>query len=218
MEGQEEMKRNIISAILALLIAPLCVVADMIDTEYASNSVAYAAVNFPPDVYGQTIVKSIYETDDGTSTTILSKLMFYAKGGGGRLTPLATNANTSTTIFRISNTSAYLYTNSDLIVYYHPLGDTVDYRTVSSATTTSVTLDSAISPSQVSGDTMYEITLQGEIDLRNAGETNSAGFASVNKIIGDYVFATPTDSPLRVTADLTGGANSNVTLQVTVDR
>lgn len=131
------------------------------ESKYAAGT-SSAAVTFGPG-QGRLTVSSIYATTDKSGAAV----KLYAQGGAGSVALSA--VPTATTVVSIANAS-YDITNSDLVVYAHANG-VMDYRTVSSAATNSVTLDSAISSAGTSADRLYEITLQGRFDFDTTGAT-----------------------------------------------
>lgn len=196
------MKKWTLSLVVLLALSVVAIAAN--DTEYEAATDATAEVTFGPDPYG---VVTILDGDivpqyNGT-------LKIYAKGGAGRVTP-SSYPSVATNVIPVSN-SSYALTNSDIVVWYDTSADVSEKRTISSATTTNVTLDSAVTSIPATGDQLYEVTQQGQIDI-TTNDTNE------HLALRQYTFVSPADSPVYMIASTGGGANSNVTMTVTVDR
>jgi len=192
-----------------------------VESEYATGVDGTAVVNFGPDPFGAVTVKSIYAKHANNGS-----LKFYAKGGAGRVAQTAM-AGTTVTVANV----AYAISTSDLVIYYDTSADAVYYQTVASSTLSNIVLSSEVNVTWASGDQVYELTQQGQIDLISEVNvplidpaTNVVVGTATNNVVTalatDNIFVTPTDSPLRVTIDTSGGStsSSNVTLQVTADR
>lgn len=191
---------RLIAAIVAAACLSALALKAVADSKYATGYTS-AAVTFGARDSGWT-VRSIYATTDKEN----GAAKIYERSGD-RFTPTA-NATITATVIRVTNTG-YLLTTNDLVIYQHANG-TVDYRTVSAATTTNVTLSSGITVAGASGDALYEIALSGQIVVGYDGA--AVGAADGIATSGD-VFETVGDSPLRVVLD----ANTNAVLQVTAD-
>lgn len=165
------------------------------ETKFASGSTS-AAVTFGPGTV-LTQIKSAYATSD----TAAGYLKIYARGGAGKRAPTATPTNGATVISILNTGNAY--TTNDIVAYVHANG-TTDLRTVSENTTTNLTLSSGISVAGAAGDYVYELTQQGQITV---GSGNLA-------TAGDYVFATPGDSPLYCVVNATNAC----AVQITADK
>jgi len=158
--------------------------------------------------FGATDGRQVVTYVDATSDLAGSVVKFYAKGGEGKVAPTTSPTN-GATVIAISN-SSYGFTTNDTVVYQHSNGTAV-YRTISSATTSNVTLNSGISVAGASGDYLYEITQQGQIYV---GMYGTGIGTNDNKTAEGMVFVSPGDSPVYVVLDGT----SNTCLQVTIDR
>lgn len=188
-----------------LMSAAIVAMAGSKTTKYAAGTTSATAL-FGPNVYGQLTVLSCNATTDKEDGVV----KFYARGSAGKTAPTEEEVLSETEI-NIANASwnaAAGYTTNDMVVYVHANG-TCDYRTVSAATATNVTLSSGISVAGASGDYLYEVTLQGEIIVGFDG----AGVGTNDTINAQNCFATPNDSPLYCVLDGT----SNAVLTVTVE-
>jgi len=194
-------ERTLLAVLLMVLMVSLAGLAGAA-TKYASGT-ASAAVTFGP-ASGPTTVKSVYATSDKLNGSV----KFYARGGAGKEAPTTTHTN-GATVIAVGNSDSGFAT-SDSVVYVHANG-TCDYRTLSGATTTNVTLSSGISVAGASGDYLYEVTQQGQIWVGFYG--TGVGTNDTVATAGD-VFMTPGDSPLYCVLDGT----SNAVLQVTTDQ
>lgn len=185
-----------ILAITALVAVAGVSFAAALQSKYDADANTTSSVVFgPAGNGGQLVVKSVSAVSTGTSATV----KFYVRTGS-KLAPTA-NATNGAQVIYISNTGNVITTN-DLVAYVHADGS-VDYTTASANTASNVTLAAGISSAGASGDYLYELALGGQRNL---------GAAAVD-ITGDAVFATPTDSPLRVLNDGTGGNSLTVTVQ-----
>jgi hypothetical protein len=170
--------------------------AGSLESKYDADANTTSAVVFGPAANGgQTIVKAVSAVSTGTAATV----KFYARTGS-KAAPSATPTNAAVVIY-VANTGN-IFTTNDLVAYVHADGS-VDYTTVSANTATTVTLAAGITSAGASGDNLYELSLQGQRNL---------GAAAVD-IAGDAIFVTPSDSPLRVLNDGTGGNSLTVTVQ-----
>lgn len=170
--------------------------AGSLESKYDADASAVSAVVFGPAANGgQLVVKAMSAVSTGTAATV----KYYARTGS-KVAPTVAPTNGNTVIL-VANTDNVLTTN-DLVAYVHK-GGAVDYTTVSANSATSVTLAAGITEDGAEGDYIYELSLQGQRNL---------GAAAVD-IAGDAIFATPSDSPLRVLNDGTGGNSLTVTVQ-----
>ncbi len=169
------------TALCAVLTGCLVGIALAGETQYATGSTS-AAVTFDPNRAGQTVVKSYSATSDKAASVI----KFYATTGNR--VPVS-SAPSSTTVIPVANTG-YGLTNSDTVVYSHAVGSSV-YRTLTGATTTNVTLSSAVTATQGASDAIYEVEQIYEVAC---GATSVSG-------TGDAIAYTPADSPLYVVVD-----------------
>jgi len=192
------MKRALMTIGLSLFSFGL-VFATMV-TNYESATDGTATVTVGPSK-AKVVVKAgtvrHYET---------GSVKFYAKGGAGKVTPTTLPAAGAVTVL-VSNAS-YALTNADMVLYYHSSADVCDVRTVSASAATYIVLDSAISSAGASGDQVYELTQQGQVSFIGSNVT----------ALAENCFVTPDASPLHAVADTTGGSDSNVVLNLTVDK
>lgn len=188
---------------LAMNLPLLPALAGGLETKYDTAADALGcAVLFAPG-NGSTVVKALNTSCD----TSLGYVSFYARSG----TPQTVSAvDASATTCTVVNTGTVI-TNSDLVVYVYASGAAPEYRTVSSATTTSIVLSSALTGTTSANDKIYEVTLQGRITVGANGA--AAATNTLTNTTGD-LFATPGDSPLYCTM----GSTTNATLQVTVSK
>lgn len=192
--------REIMAGIVCLMLVLWAAGALAGQTKYAAGTTS-AALTFGPAT-GPLTVLSVYATCDKENGAVA----FYAKGGAGK--KKVTTAPAATNVIAVSNTGLGLTTN-DRVVYVHSDG-TAEYRTVSTASTTSVTLSSAISQAGTASDYVYEVTLQGKIVV---GYDGTAAGTNAGVVTSGSVFQTGGDSPLYCVLDGT----SNAVLQVTAD-
>jgi hypothetical protein len=161
----------------------------------AGTTSAGSALVFGPEPSGQTTVTAYSATSDKGAAV----LKFYACNGN-RLR--VTSTPTSTTVIPVAN-SSYALTNSDLVVYVSGSGEAV-YRTISSATTTSATLNAAVTTTKTATDAIYELGQVYQIAVAAASVSGS----------GDALVVTRADSPLYAVVD----AGTNSLLSITVSK
>lgn len=172
------------------------------ETKYATGT-SSAALTFGAGG-GKSVVKSVYATTDKENGAV----KFYVWNQAAKYPPTTAPASGALTVL-VSNAS-YPLTNSDVVVYQHAAGTAV-YRSIASATTTSVVLNAALTVAGATGDYIYELTQGGEIVVGFDGA--AAGTNDTLVTTGD-VFVTPGGSPLYMVLD--GTATSK--LQATVDK
>jgi hypothetical protein len=194
------MQLVMVAALVALTIAAPYVQAG--ETKYATGTASAVAL-FGPRT-GQTVVKSLYATCDKENGAI----KFYDWNEAAVLSPTAAPTNGQSTIY-VTNTG-YPLTTNDTCVYKFASG-AVLYRTISAATTTNVTLNSALNATGSTSDKIYEITQGGQIVVGLNGATVGTNHSILAD--GGAVYSTPGGSPLYVVLD----ATSNAVLQVTVE-
>ncbi len=192
-----------IMAAIALLALVFCGAVKAVESKYASGTTS-AAVTFGPAGGGRIVVKSVCATCDKEDGAV----KFYARGGAGKKA-ITTAQSAASTTCAVSNAS-YGFTTNDTVVVVHANG-TSEYRTISTASTTSVVLNSATSAALTTDGFIYEVTQLGQIVVGFDGA--AAGTNDTVAVAGD-VFATPGDSPLYAVLDGT----SNAVLQVTADK
>lgn len=181
---------NKLIAIVGLLALALpCLAAP--ESKYNAAVTGDVDMVFGPRV-GATKISSIIAKVDAAGSIALSART------GSRYA--VTNMATTNVWLEASNTSI---TNNDVIVYSHA-GGRQDYLTVAAATANKLELTAtAAGVAFASGDAVYEMSQQGQIDITTTLYSQA----------GEPLFVTPVDSPLRVL--LNGGASSN-TITVTV--
>ena len=162
------------------------------DSKYAGGS-SSAAVVFGPKPSGTITVKSI----DAMTDTLGGGITIYARSQSwaGKLAPVVVPASNATTIV-VANTfgnAGYMTTN-DLVVYVHKNG-ILDYRTISSCTTTTIVLSSGITWPGAAGDYVYELENAYEIEIGGYG--TGSGTNDYYHAAGD-LFISPGGSPVRV--------------------
>lgn len=159
------------------------------------------AVTFSPK-NGQQMVSSLQTSCD----VPLGAVKFYTRAGKYLVT--GTNSATEILITNPSASGGFVVTNSDKIVYCHANG-TVDYDTVSSCSSTSVTMTTGYSIAWATGDYLYEVSQKHQIVV--ADSTAGVGTNKTANFQGD-IFAVPGDSPVYITLD----NSTNGCLSVTV--
>jgi len=182
---------------LSLIVVAVCLTATVLatagETKFASGT-SSATVTFDPATGPLTLkAYSVYSDKAG------SYLKVYAASG---VRKTASSAPTSTTVIPISN-SDYGLTNSDTVVYSAYAGGS-EYRTVNSATTTNVTLSSAITNTQGANDRIYEVAQIYQTEI---------GSNTTVRVAGEAIVITSADSPLYAVVD----ATSNAVVSATVD-
>ena len=189
----------VIAIVCIMVLAPATLLAG--ESKYATHATA-AALTFGPQT-GQTVVKCVCATTDKEDGAV----KFYDWNEVATVSPTTAPTNLQTVI-PISN-SAYTYTTNDTCVYEFASG-AVLYRTISAATTSNVTINTALNAAGSTTDRLYELSQGGQIVVGFDG-ANSGTNDSIN-VAGD-VYITPGGSPLYVVLDGTAAC----TLQVTVE-
>ncbi len=167
----------------------------------SATTSAGCSVIFPPQ-NGQTTITEM----DTSCDVALGTVTIYAKSGVGRV-PVA-DTNGSTTVVDVLNTS-YGLTNGNSVVYVYASGAVPVYRTISSATTSNVTLNTAVTQ-PVKGDLIYKVAIS---DVKVVADNTAA--AGTNKLdrLSPTVFVSPSDSPLYIVMQSATNANLSVTVQ-----
>jgi len=185
------MKKKIVG-----MVAGLSMVCSVFAGDYQSKYVAHAtssAINFPASK-GSLVLKTLHAESDKAAG--LAKV--YARTGNAKI---VSSANDAGTTILVSNVGAQFVAN-DLIAYQHADG-TLDYSTVASTNTTvSIVLNDAISQAGTAKDVVYELSQQGQFDVA----------AATVSYIGDAVFTTPDNSPLRIVVDSTSAGYVTATV------
>jgi len=191
------MKQLKLAVILALAVPMMSSNAgnweSKVSTAQTNSSVNFAARD------GRLVIKSLHAESD--------KVAGVAKiyGRSGTVNTVTTAPASGATTISVANVSAQ-YVANDLIIYQHSDG-TVDYTTVASTNAaTAIVLNAAISQAGTAKDKIYELAQLGQYDV---------GAATVS-YIGEAIFATPNDSPLRVLVD--SGTNGYVSVAVMTDQ
>jgi hypothetical protein len=193
---ENDIMKKIVSLIVVGVFAVGTAFAGSLESKYDADAHAASAVVFGPAKNGgQTVVKFVSAVSTGAAATV----KFYARSGSKAApTALATNG---AVVVSVANTGN-IYTTNDLVAYVFADG-VVHYTTVAGNNATTVTLAAGLPQAGSEGDFLYELSLQGQ---RNLG-------AAAIDVAGDAVFVTPSDSPLRVLNDGTGGNSLTVTVQ-----
>jgi hypothetical protein len=183
-----------------LLVAGIAAYASSRQTKYASSTSASAARLVFAPARGVTLVKHVaYSTDKS-----LGKITFKGRTGNA-LTPTAIDSTEIT-----MDNASFTLSNDYEVVWVYATGAAPEYRTVSDATTTNVTLDAALTGTGTTADRLYCVTTQGVATVGANGA--AAGTNSIGSMSGD-VFATPGASPLVIEIE----SVSNSTVQATVE-
>jgi len=187
-----------IGALVALMVLAIVSVVYAGESKYASGTTS-AAVTFGP-ASSQLTVKGLYAVTDKSTASLKLYAWDKVKPESPTTAPAATN------IIYVSNSDSQ-YGTSDKLVYVHSNG-TVDYRTVSSATTSNVTLNAAISQAGTTSDKLYELTqvFQPDFDVTGAG----VGTNKYGKFEGDVWVGL---GPLYIVVDGTSNAVINATVK-----
>ncbi len=188
------MKETLGLMVCIMAIASIAVGAGESKYDTTTNS---AAIDFGPNAWGPVVVKSLFASSDSATATV----KFYVKSGD-RVTPTVAPA-LAATVIECVNTD-YALTNGDEVIYFHPAADAVDYRAISGATASNVTLSSGISVAGTLANQIYELTQGGEISLGTTAMSEQ----------GDYLFVSATDSPVRIVVD----SSTNGSVQATATR
>lgn len=194
------MFKGIAAVVLVMLI---CIMAPLafgdLQSKYATGTTS-AAVTFGPGG-GVSVVKGLFASSDKLN----SVAKIYARSGN-KVKPSSAQSVVGTTIL-MTNTG-YAFTNSDSVVVSHANG-TVDYRTVSSATLTSIVVNANTSYALTTEGRVYEVSQQGEM-LIGYKPTATSTNALLN-LSGD-LFATPGDSPIYIVVDGTAACKVTATV------
>jgi len=178
---------KIIGSILVVMMAGVSFAG--MDSKSDTEAAASAQVVFGPKDTAN-MAKYVY-AKSGDST---AELKFFQRSGSGKaLTAAATNG---ATVLAIANTGTSI-TNSDYVCVVYANGAEPLFTTVSAATTTNITLNSAVTQACTTADKVYEVT----------ASTLSIGTTAFNSS-ADVVFVTPPDSPLVI--QVTGATNQTV--------
>ena len=183
------MKKYIAAVLTAAVVGGIGVFAA--ETKYNAHA-TLSNVNFPAKDTGYTVTAIIGESDKAASNVII-----YGRTGSPVAIPSA--QLTSITTVLVSNASSQLASNDTVIIQW--ADGTTQYNTCGGTTATNTILGTATSAALTVNDKIYEITTIGKV----------TGGATSFSVIGNDVFQTKTDSPLRVTVD----SGTNAFLSVT---
>jgi len=175
----------------ALLVAGACIAG--VQSKYNAGEATGIDVNFGPSS-GPTMVKSILASSANDTTTYLS--LYARTGSGENLTAAATNG---TFYVYVDNADSQFASNDVVVLVYND--GVVDDYVCSTVTASNVLLTVALSQAATTDSRLYEVSAQGKIVIGTTAFNES----------GDVLFATPSDSPLRVVAV---GTNTAVTVTV----
>lgn len=167
------------------------------ETKLAKGTTSAAVVFGPAN--GPLTLESVFAVTDKADAT----LSIYSWDEAAALQP--TVAPAATNIVYVDNSSL---TTNDMVVYAHMDG-TLDYRTVSAATTTNVTLSANLSQAGSTSDMIYELSESGRLPFDTTGA--GVGTNKIGTFEGPVVWrGLP---PVRTVIDGT----SNAVLQATSD-
>lgn len=181
------------AVILLVLSIAATAMAGVSKTASTTNGTS-TTLTFAPNIYAQTVVKSIY----GTSDKAGSVFSIYGRSGKALVTEDATNAQK---VIYVDN-SAYAFTNADRVIYYHLSGGVCDATTIASATTSNVTLTAGISQAGAAGDVLYELSQQFSLPC---GATSTP-------YTGTAIFYSPVESPVQIVLDATNACRQSATV------
>ena len=148
------------------------------------NAHATAATHTYVPRAGQTVITAIGAESDKASSAVWIRAR---TGPAKSVTVAATNG--ANTIF-FANPATVVASNDNVVVYHDTTG-TMDYLTVTNATTTNVIFSGTISEAATTSDKIYEMSLQCKY---------AVGAASL-ELAGPALFASPKDSPVRMWID-----------------
>jgi hypothetical protein len=146
--------RNILAAAMAFL--AVFVGLALGEPKYDTGTTA-AEVTYGPTAGYMRLTSLLAQGDDSTST-----IKFYAWNQAAWKAPTA-NATNGATVISVSNAGLTLTTN-DIVVYVHASGAYEAAATVTNATTTNVTLSAAITAAGASGDKIYELSQNWQVN------------------------------------------------------
>lgn len=188
----ERGKNNMKKIYAGLTICALCFFvphgteADML-SQYTTHA-TLAAHTYVPRA-GQTVITAIGAESDLTTSVVTLQ----ARTGAGKSVTVAATNGANTIFF---TNPATVVASNDVVIVYHDTTGTMDYLTVTNATTTNVIFSGTISEAATTSDKVYEMSTQGMYDLGNASL----------ELSGHALFASPKDSPVR--AAVTGTSAS----------
>lgn len=143
------------------------------------------------------LVRSLYAKSD----TAASTADFWTRKSKTTVGAAATNA---ATVIVLANSGATAITTNDYVIYEHASGK-LHPSTVSAATTTNITLGTALTVAGAATDKVWGLQKSFVLPVGN-GTLNPAG---------GYIYAVPGGSPLVVSV---GTATAAVSVAVSVDR
>jgi len=148
-------------------------------TQFTSHATAANHAYVPRG--GQTVLVTIAAESDAAAAVVTVQ----AKSGITKAVSVAATNGANTLYF--ANPATVVASNDNVIVYHNTTG-TMDYLTVTNATTTNVIFSGTISEAATTSDKVYEMSTQGQYDV---------GSGSL-ELAGSGLFASPKDSPVRV--------------------
>lgn len=179
--------------VLVVLLAATCPVWAGAGSKADTGSTS-AYVLFGPDKYAGHSLEYLAASSDKAA----SQVVIWERGGAGKIQVSAAPTNGQATV-SLDN-SGYALTNSDTFVYVYSDG-TLDLGTISGATTTYITPDTAMGQDGSTEDYIYELQAASWIELGTNALTTDG-----------LIWRTDADSPLYIVVD--GTATSRVSATV----
>lgn len=187
--------------VVCMIFVVMFSVSAMAGESKTASGTTNAAVVFGPSSAPLTIT-SIYTTTD----LLTSTLKVFSWNQVKASSPSNVVADIVTNVVLLSNPS-FAYTNGDTVVYTHDDG-TLDYRVVSTATTSNLTLSANLSQVGSTADRIYEIALSFQ-----------PGFDATGADVGTNKFGTFESAPIftaigPIRVEQTGTSNAVVNATV----
>lgn len=174
------MKKTIsVSALCALCCLVPCGTKSEMLTQFTSHATAANHAYVPRG--GQTVLITLAAESDAAAAVVT------VQGRSGITKDVTVAATSGASVVFFANPATIVASN-DVVIVYHNTTGTMDYLTVTNATTTNVTFSGTISEAATTSDKVYEMSTQGQYDLGNASL----------ELAGSGLFASPKDSPVRV--------------------
>lgn len=171
----------------------------MAQTKYAAGSTS-ATITYPAQASETSIVYM-----DGLSSSNVPIVTVQQRVGS----PVwATVFNTGTSSNIVCNNVSSNISAADVCIVQHANG-TLDYKTVSSSTTTNIAFTAAMSTAVTNGCVIYEMEDAAVYNM-NPSVTNGAGLYLL-QASGDPLFMSRRDSPVRITLSGVGATNKLTT-------
>lgn len=190
------MKQKWTSGLMALLSVALVIglafdaFAESYESKYSTTGTNAVSLTFGPVPYGQILVKGLYAKSDKATAV----LKFYSVGSEGMVTPTA-SPTSGAQVVSIENPAHAISTN-DYVAYCHVSG-AVDITTVAESATNSITLTTGVSEAGATGDQVYHLELAYQLPVGSTAALNPNG---------DFIYATPGNSPLYMLLDCSTNA------------